>query len=245
MPAFFIHSSTIHGDLVRITGDLCHHLRASLRLRIGQTVWLTDEQRNRYHATVTEMTAAELTAHIQDRLRGPAETWPRILLAQALLKSDHMDWIIQKATELGVYGIAPLIAHRGVIRPKVTRITGQVARWQRIALEAAQQSEQWHIPEIEPPRDSRQFFMERAAPLSLILVERAGSESLRTLPLRSDTQHTIMIAIGPEGGWSTDELTIADKQGFRSTTLGSGILRSETASLAAVTILQSRLGNLG
>ena len=245
MPAFFIDSSTIHGDRVTITGDLGHHLRASLRVQIGQTVWLTDEQRNRYHAKVTEITPAELTAHIQDRMRGPDETCPRILLAQALLKGDHMDWIIQKATELGTYGIVPLITHRGVVRPQATRVSGQVSRWQRIALEAAQQSEQWHVPEIEPPRGSRQFFMDRAAPLKLMLAERAESESLRTLPLGSDPQDVIVIAIGPEGGWSTDELTVAGEQGFRSTTLGPGILRSETASLAALTILQSRLGRLG
>ncbi|MGH7257840.1 MAG: 16S rRNA (uracil(1498)-N(3))-methyltransferase [Nitrospiraceae bacterium] len=245
MPAFFISSSTIHGDLVTMTGDLCHHLRASLRVQIGQTVWLTDERRNRYHARVTEMTHTDLTAHIQDRLRGPDETSPRILLAQALLKGEHMDWIVQKATELGVYGIVPLITHRGVVRPQATRISGQVSRWQRIALEAAQQSEQWHIPDIEPPCGSRQFFMEKVAPLKLMLVERAEGESFRTLPLDSDPQDTIVVAIGPEGGWSRDELTVAGEQGFRSTTLGPGILRSETASLAALTMLQSRLGKLG
>lgn len=191
------------------------------------------------------MTHAELTAHIQDRTHGPDETCPRILLAQALLKGEHMDWIVQKATELGVYGIVPLITHRGVVRPQATRISGQVSRWQRIALEAAQQSEQWHIPGIEPPCGSRKFFMDRAAPLKLMLVERAGGESFRTLPLNSNPQDTIVLAIGPEGGWSTDELTVAGEQGFRSTTLGTGILRSETASLAALTILQSRLGKLG
>jgi 16S rRNA (uracil1498-N3)-methyltransferase len=245
MPAFFINSSTIHGDLVTMRGDLCHHLRASLRVKIGQTVWLTDERRNRYHAKVTEMTHAELTARIQDRVRGPDEMCPRILLAQALLKGDHMDWIMQKATELGVHGIVPLITHRGVVRPQAARISGQVSRWQRIALEAAQQSEQWHVPEIEPPLGSRQFFMNKVATCKLMLVERARTESLRTLPLGSDPHDTIVVAIGPEGGWSTDELTVAGQQGFRSATLGPGILRSDTASLVALTILQSRLGKLG
>jgi len=87
--------------------------------------------------------------------------------------------------------------------------------------------------------------MDRVAPLKLMLMERAGGESFRTLPLNSNPQDTIVLAIGPEGGWSTDELTVAGEQGFRSTTLGTGILRSETASLAALTILQSRLGKLG
>jgi 16S rRNA (uracil1498-N3)-methyltransferase len=228
-----------------MTGDLCHHLRASLRAQIGQTIRLTDERRTRYHAKITDMTSAELTAQIQERVSGPEETYPRILLAPALVKGDHMDWIIQKATELGVHGIVPLITHRGVVRPQATRISGQVSRWQHIALEAAQQSEQWHIPGIEPPRSSRQFFMDMVAPLKLILVERAGTESFRTLSLGSDPQGAILVAVGPEGGWSAEELTVAGEQGFRSVTLGSGILRSDTASLAAVTILQSRLGKLG
>ncbi|HVG01470.1 MAG TPA: RsmE family RNA methyltransferase [Nitrospira sp.] len=245
MPAFFIASSDIHGTDITLTGNLCHHLRASLRIRPGEYLWFTDEQRRRYRVTVMEVKPERILARIVDRLDGPVESGPAMLLAQALLKGDHMDWVVQKASELGVRTIVPVIAQHGIVRPQAGRIAAQVSRWQRIAEEAAQQSEQWQAPCILEPMEFRRFIPQAAATTSLILAERRETVGLSTIPLPSLVSESVSLLIGPEGGWAGEEIAMAMAQGSHAVSLGKYILRAETAALAAITIVQSRLGRLG
>jgi 16S rRNA (uracil1498-N3)-methyltransferase len=244
MPAFFIPSSDIHGTEITLTGDLCHHLRASLRVKPGECLWLTDDRRRRYRVEAMEVAQQRMTVRILDQREGPAETGPTILLAQALLKGDHMDWVVQKASELGVRTILPLIAHHGVVRPQTGRIAGQVSRWQRIATEAAQQSEQWQTPQVLEPLDSRRFFSEKGASRSLILAERREAPALSNVRLPTLLTESVALVIGPEGGWSEEELSLALAQGCQAVTLGAHILRADTAAVTALSIVQSRLGRL-
>jgi 16S rRNA (uracil1498-N3)-methyltransferase len=244
MPAFFIESREIHGQTVTITGELLHHLRASLRLQIDETVQLTDEHRRRHHAVITELTREHLAARILSSTVGPERRHPEIFLGQALLKGEHMDWIVQKAAELSVETLVPLITRHTIVRPRQTRVDSQTARWQRIAREAAQQSEQWQIPTVRPPCEATDFFMQTQATGRLILVERTNGTNLSDIAIPTGPTASLAIAVGPEGGWQTDEVALAEEQGFQSITLGSTILRSETASLAALAILQHRLGLL-
>ena len=185
MPAFFIASSDIRETAITLTGDLCHHLRASLRVKPGECLWLTDEQRRRYRVTVMEVKPERLVTRIVEQIEGPGEKGPAMLLAQALLKGDHMDWVVQKASELGVRSIVPVIAQYGVVRPQAGRIAAQVSRWQRIAVEAAQQSEQWQAPRVLAPMEFRQFFGHPPATKSLILAERRDTVGLAAIPLPS------------------------------------------------------------
>lgn len=245
MPAFFIPSSDIQGAEITLTGDLCHHLRASLRVKPGECLWLTDDRRRRYRVEIMEVAQQRMTVRILDQREGPAETGPTILLAQALLKGDHMDWVVQKASELGVRSILPLIAHHGVVRPQTGRIAGQVSRWQRIATEAAQQSEQWQTPQVLEPLDSRRFFSEKAASRSLILAERREAPALSNVALSALLTESLALVIGPEGGWSEEELSLALAQECQAVTLGAHILRADTAAVTALSIVQSRLGRLG
>ncbi len=245
MPAFFIPSSDIHGTEITLTGDLCHHLRASLRVKPGEFLWLTDEHRRRYRVRVTELAQQGLTVQILDQLHGPIETGPPLLLAQALLKGDHMDWVVQKASELGVRTILPLVSQHGVVRPQSGRIATQVSRWQRIATEAAQQSEQWQPPHVLEPLDSRRFFSTSTATCSLILAERREALALSRVPLPALLTESLALVIGPEGGWAEEELSLALMQGCHAVSLGTHILRADTAAVTALSIVQSRLGRLG
>jgi len=157
-----------------------------------------------------------------------------------------MDWVIQKATELGAASFVPLIGRHVVIRPKAARVATQQQRWQRIALEAAQQAERWEIPTVATPCEATAFFSQQPpADVNLILRERAPGQSLASIPLPNTPESTIVIATGPEGGWAREELGIALEHGFTPVTLGKLILRAETAALAALSILQSRVGELG
>jgi 16S rRNA (uracil1498-N3)-methyltransferase len=245
MPAFFILSSDVHGSEITLTDDLCHHLRASLRVKPGEGLCLTDEKRRRYRAEVVEVTAQRMTVRLLDQREGPVETGPTVLLAQALLKGDHMDWVVQKASELGVRTIVPVIARHGVVRPQAGRIAAQVSRWQRIATEAAQQSEQWQPPLVLEPVESRRVFSQRAAACSLILAERREAQALSNVPLPALLTGSLALVIGPEGGWAEEELSVGLAQGCQAVTLGRQVLRADTAAVAALSIMQSRLGRLG
>ncbi len=245
MPAFFISSADIHGTELVLTGDLCHHLRASLRVKPGERLWLTDERRQRHQVRVTQVAQQALTTEILGSRQGPAETAPAVLLAQALLKGDHMDWVVQKASELGVRTILPLVSRHGVVRPQPDRIAAQVARWQRIATEAAQQSEQWQPPQVLEPMDSRRFFSSPLATCSLLLAERQDTVALSRVPLPTLPTDNLTVIIGPEGGWAEEERTLATAQHFQAVSLGEHILRADTAAITALSIVQSRLGRLG
>ena len=246
MPVFFITADQIQHETVTITGELLDHLRASLRVRTGERIWTGDERRRRYLIEVTHVDRRALQGHVVEQRTGPAPATPRLLLGQALLKGERMDWTIQKATELGVAAIIPLVSSHTVVRPKHARADSQQERWQRIAIEAAQQSERWDVPAVGSPCGVSEFFAKPdPAVLKLILSERGSGLSLRSVSLPSAPAHTIALAIGPEGGWRDEELDQAGVNGFLAVTLGARILRAETAALAALSILQSRLGELG
>jgi len=244
MPTFFVASEAIVPPTVRITGPLLQHLRASLRLQPGELLTVTDERGTRYHAEIAEVSSRTLIGRILDTTSAPPTTCPSIVLAQSLLKGEKMDWVIQKATELGVARIAPVLASHSVVRPRADRIEHQLARWQRIALEAAQQSERWSVPVIgEPATVPHLLSTSKTAALKILLAERSDGASLSNLPLHNDGD--VWLLIGPEGGWEEAEFRHMREQGFVGVTLGPRILRAETAAIAALTILQSRLGELG
>lgn len=246
MPAFFISSADIHGTKLTLTGELCHHLRASLRVKPGEVLRLTDEHRQRYQVRVSAVAPQALTAEILDSRPGPVDAWPSLFLAQALLKGDHMDWVVQKASELGVRTILPLISHHSIVRPQPGRVAAQVARWQRIATEAAQQSEQWQPPLVLEPMESRRFFSGPATACALLLAERQQTMGLAQVPLPTLPTETVTLLIGPEGGWAEEELAQAmEERRCQTVSLGQHILRADTAAVTALSIVQSRLGRLG
>jgi 16S rRNA (uracil1498-N3)-methyltransferase len=246
MPVFFIPPECITPPKVSITGDLLTHLRDSLRVRIGDAILIGDGQGRRYRAEVTAITKRELTGRILDSFPQPVRATPSLVLGQALLKGEKMDWLIQKTTELGVHTILPLQSDQSVVQPKPDRIGGQVARWRRIALEAAQQSEQWTVPTIAVPQSLPAYCADLPHMLQLILVERRGnSAGLDEIELPASPQESIALLVGPEGGWTQDEVAAAERAGHRPITLGPKILRAETAAITAVGILQYRLGELG
>jgi len=244
MPTFFVASEAIVPPTVRITGPLLQHLRASLRLQPGELLSVTDERGTRYRAEIVEISSGTLIGRILDTTSAPPKTSPSIVLAQSLLKGEKMDWAIQKATELGVDRIAPVLATHSVVRPRADRIEHQLARWQRIALEAAQQSERWSVPVIdEPGTVSQVLSTSKTAALRILLAERSDGASLSSLSLHNNGD--VWLLIGPEGGWEEEEFRQMLEQGVVGVTLGPRILRAETAAIAAITILQSRLGELG
>jgi 16S rRNA (uracil1498-N3)-methyltransferase len=246
MPVFFVSPECIVPPAISIAGDLLIHLRDSLRITVGEIILFGDGASRRYRTEITEVSKRVITGHILETVQEPPCLTPRLILGQSLLKGEKMDWVIQKAVELGVDELVPLESRHSVVQLRADRIDSQIARWQRIALEAAQQSEQWRLPTIAPPQSLAALLKDLATgTATLMLAERLEGKSLRTAELPRDTTGSVLILIGPEGGWSKEEMRMADQAGIEQVTLGPHILRAETAAIATISILQSRLGKLG
>ena len=212
---------------------------------MGETLWFNNGQGTRYHAEITDVSKRAVTGCILETMHEPPCHAPRLMLGQSLLKGERMDWVIQKATELGVDEIVPIESRHSVVQLKADRVDHQLARWQRIMLEAAQQSEQWRVPTIASPRSLALLLTERGSNTTkLMLTERKVGKSLQAVDLPRDAKSSALVLIGPEGGWSKEELEIAEQAEGLRVTLGQHILRAETAAIAAISILQSRLGQL-
>ena len=245
MPVFFVSPQCVTPPTISITGDLLIHIKDSLRIAIGETLWFGDGRGTRYHTEITTLSKQEVSGRILETVQEPPRRTPRLILGQSLLKGEKMDWVIQKATELGVAELVPIESRHSVVQLKADRADHQLARWQRIALEAAQQSEQWRIPTIAPPQSLSALLTNHANTITLMLAERCEGKSLQTVELPQDETNSVLILIGPEGGWSKEEIQIAEQTKVVPITLGRQILRAETAAIAAISILQSRLGKLG
>lgn len=245
MPVFFVPPECISQQAISVTGDVLVHLRDSLRIRVGEIVLFGDGGSRHYRTEVTALTKQRLAGRIIETITQPTLRGPSLILGQALLKGDKMDWVIQKATELGMDELVPMASRHSVVQLKADRLDRQLARWQRIAFEAAQQSEQWRVPTVSPTRSLAALLTGRATgTTTLMLAERREGMTLQTVELPQDMAGSVLILIGPEGGWSKEEVQIAEQTNVILVTLGRQILRAETAAIAAITIVQMRLGKL-
>lgn len=246
MPLFFLAPGAIRGDIVTLTGDLARHIGGSLRHRVGDCLTVADEHGARFHVEVTDVGSASIRAVVRRRLGSPPPSAVRLTLAQAVLKGSNMDTVLQKAAELGAQRLVPLITRRTVVRPRRERADRQLARWRAIVLEAAQQSEQTRIPEVEETRTLEAFLAEPSAPreVRLMLWEDERDQGLRDVvdagpPLRAT------LLVGPEGGFDSEEARLARSAGYATVSLGDAVLRAETAGPVALALIQYAWGDLG
>ncbi len=229
---FFIARRDISGSRGRIMGAEHHHLGRVARLRPGDEVGLFDETGGRYAARI-EKIGPDGTDVVILSAEAAAAPRVRLTLGQSVLKAKAMETVVQKATELGVSAIAPLLSRRSVVRPG--RGNGSpVERWLRIARAAAKQSGSGRLPRIGEPVRMAAFLAEDRGGEKLVLTERGGTP-LRDLlagpgALRPDEA---TLVVGPEGGWDAAEEEEILASGFRAVSLGRAILRAETASLVA------------
>jgi 16S rRNA (uracil1498-N3)-methyltransferase len=205
-------------------------------------VWLIDEAGNSFRAEVIEVGRRQTRLLVLDQ-EEPSTAKIRLILAQSLIKSKNMDLVIQKATELGVQMIIPVETSRAVLKLE-GREKARLERWRKIAREAAKQSRRTDIPMIHSPESFSEFLDSRAEPIKFVLCEDGGiflGDILAGAPgLKSASagMPEIVLLVGPEGGWSEEEKQQAIGKGFEAVSLGKRILRSETASLAALAAIQ-------
>ena len=245
MPTYFITSPQIQGGCIHIVGPLLKHLKDALRVKQGESVIFVDEQRQRYLTQVDRVGSQLLVARITERFEPAPPPALFITLAQGIIKGKKMDWVVQKATELGVVRIVPLMTGRTIVQLKGLKARHQQERWQAIAHEAAQQSGRDQVPQIQPVCSFTNFIRSTDPQPRLILWEGETGRSLKTELSGQKDWMSVTILIGPEGGFSPEEVQQAKEQGFRTVHLGRRILRAETAGLVTLGILQYLWGDLG
>jgi 16S rRNA (uracil1498-N3)-methyltransferase len=240
---FFVEEFVTGSAILR--GEAAHHLARVLRAETGQLYELSDGQCV-WVARTESVGRDEVQFSLVEPL--PAPVAPvRIELLLAIVKFDRFEWALEKATELGAEEIAPLAADRSE-KGLIAAAGKRAERWKRILGESAQQARRLRIPALRDAAKTRDAFQASAAPLRLLLSERAGARPLRELlePVaalrREDDAARVAIAIGPEGGWTDAEFAAADACGFVKAALGANILRTETAVCAALAAVQYAFG---
>ena len=230
---------------VTIAVDEARHLREVLRLKPGDQVKVFDGSGNEYSAIIEKAMRDSALLRLGDRVEPASVESPlRLILAVALLKGDKFDLVVQKATELGVNEIVPVMTKFADIRLHDSAdASKRVARWQRISLEAAKQSGRASLPVISAPVDfSAVVGNENDDTLRVMFAERNG-ESLAALPT-SDATQAITALVGSEGGWADEEIASAREHSWKIVTLGGRVLRAETAAIAVTALLQHKYGDL-
>ena len=218
-----------------LTGDQAVHLARVLRAQPGQSF---DVVANGFlrRATVVNVTEEEVTFALGEELEAEAALPVHLLLA--IIKFDHYEWGLEKLTELGAARITPVIARR--TEKHLAQAAGKrVERWRRIALEAAKQSRRSDLPQVDDPLPLKQAITQVSAPTKLLLAETEQENSLAAA--LGDITGEIALAIGPEGGWTPEEMTLFSESGWSHITLGPRILRAETAAIAALSICSALL----
>lgn len=246
MARFFISKKNIHGDSATIAGAELEHMRKVLRLGTGDSVTLFDDEGWEHEGTIRSYSNGMGEIEIVSSHRPERESAVRITLAQALGKGDKFDWVVEKATELGAAAVVPFLCRRTVPKPDAAGREKKAARWQRIALSAAQQSGRTQIPEIFGVMDFSDL-VRRPWPsdLKLIFWENETTQGLARLREEKSRAESLLLVIGPEGGFTPDEVREATESGFRSVRMGKRVLRTETAAVTALALAQFIWGDLG
>jgi 16S rRNA (uracil1498-N3)-methyltransferase len=241
---FFASPGQITPPLVTLSDEESHHLTRVMRLTPGAIVSVVDGAGHEYRCEVKVASPRQAQLEILNEVETSVESPVQLTLAQALVKNDKFDWVVQKATELGVSRIVPLITAHSEVVLSEERGEKRVKRWERISLEALKQCGRRRLVEITAPVKWEEYGAHDSSELRLLMSERGGRslESIRRECATSPA--SISIAIGPEGGWEAQEIETALRDGFKEVHLGPRILRAETAAIAGVTSVQFLFGDL-
>jgi len=229
----------VSGDRAALVGEHADHLVRVLRARVGQDFDIATGQAVR-RGQITSVSEGRVEFDLGEEIS--AANLTAITLLLAIFKFDRMEWAIEKCTELGVSRIVPVIAHRTDAHLAAAS-TRRTERWRRIATQAAEQSRRSAPPEIAPPIKLPDA-LKIPEGLRIVLAESEQQTLLRDVLKPSAARAGITLAIGPEGGWTEDELQSFQKAGWISASLGTTILRAETAAIAATAVVSSALFSL-
>ncbi len=245
MNRFFVSSEQINDEYISIIGDDVKHIRDVLRLKIGDIVEVSCRELV-YLSKIFNMDNNEVLLKILETKKGMNEPPIDIYLYQGIPKSNKMDLIIQKSTEIGVKEIYPIITNRTIVKIKDRKKEKKkVNRWNKICMEAAKQSKRDNIPKVNEILSFEEMIeLIKGEELIIAPYEREEKIGIKNI-LKENINEKIHLIIGPEGGFEEEEIEQIEKVGGKIVTLGPRILRTETAGLVALTILMYELGDMG
>ena len=245
MPRFFLPQVNIHDGRGVVHGQELTHLMKVLRLRAGDFVTVFDNTGWEHEAIIETLTSERGELKIVESHPSDREPSIPINLAVGLTKGEKLDWVIEKATELGVTTIIPFSSNYTVPKLDGDKIQKRSERWRKIAVSAAKQCGRSRIPEVRSLCSFENFVRESwPETLKLIFWENETDGSLREMFEKCRETKSVLVAVGPEGGFTRGEVELANAQGFQSVHMGRRILRAETAAIAALAVVQFLWGDL-
>lgn len=227
------------GAQFALAADASHHLARVLRLPVGAQLILFNGDGSEYPAQIVAIDKKQVVVAIGDAVEAPRESPLHIHLGIAISKGDRMDWVIQKATELGVTEISPLQSERVEVRLRGEREDKKLAHWRSVAISACEQCARNRLPAINDLQPLQTWIDHTEADAKFVLHHRSDAALAQ-----SPAPQRVALLIGPEGGLSELEISSAEQRGFQSLRLGPRVLRTETAPLAALSVLQYLWGDL-
>lgn len=246
MRRFFIKQSETAGPISVITGTDAKHIKKVLRLKRGDIITLFDGTGNEYEAGIISLSADGVNVSIIRSFPSTTESPIQIIVAQAFLKQKKMDNLVRQLTELGITKWIPFISKRSVPRPDNKRLADRTNRWKKISKEALKQSNRGRIMEIGPTVSFEDTFnISKQSNLKIAFWENESKPVNLALVQSNRDFNNIFILIGPEGGFTSQEIEKAKACGFITASLGPRILRAETAAIAASVLIQYLFGDIG
>ncbi len=228
-----------------LPAEISHYLGKVLRLKSGDQLHLFNGSDGEFLATISDVKKNAVEVSVGSLLRTADPVALQINLALGLSRGDRMDYGIQKSTELGVSSITPVYTEYGEVKLKADRVENKLRHWSKIAVSASEQSGRLTVPEVAAPCQLEQWAQDLPPGLNIML-EPSGSQKLspRLSQDSGASVTTVNLIIGPEGGFSPEEIRRMEQAGFLITSLGSRILRTETAPVAGLAIIQHLFGDM-
>jgi len=239
---FFCSTDVTAGSELDLPADVARHINQVLRLRVDDAITLFDGNGVEFECRLVKVGKSGTRVSVGDMSQPETESPLKISLWHGICRGQRMDVVVQKATELGVSDIQPMFTTRGVVKLDSNRAAKRLEHWQKVAISAAEQSGRCRVPKLVQPLDIAKLLDNCTAESTKIIFDPSGEQRLADL-LQKDLP--IILCTGPEGGFTENELAHTESAGFQKVALGPRILRTETAPIVALTLVQHLIGDMG
>ena len=234
---FYFGDSLKTDSIVKLHHELTHYVLKVLRLKTGNQIKLFNSNEGEFLGTIVSINKGDISVSVDMQVRVPSEDSVRFHIALSIIKGERMDYAIQKAVELGVTSLTPLYSRFSEVKIKnKTHLENKLHHWERVILNASQQCGRLSLPQVREPMNLTELIEESD---TFLLLDSSGSKNLNDVSFKKD----FCLVVGPEGGFSDEELEYSSKKA-EIITLGPRTLRAETAPVVALSILQSKFGDL-